>query len=552
MQRRFVPLFALTTLVLVSFPAFSSATFIPGPNGKIAFASGRANAEFPAPGAGDDAKARIWVVDYPFGTPVQVTTKPEGVVQHRHPSWSPDHSKIAYAAGPAFGGTYALWIVDLKTGVQREFVSAAAGQDRPSWSPDGTRIAYGSGGNLWVKDADAAVGEPGEQLTSGGAVEERPVWSPDGDTLYYNLGVAGNRDLFAKSPVTPAGAETGVLTDATKDDWQPALSPDGNRLCFLRGGQDDTADIWTVNVSGSGAAAFAENAGIGELNCVWSPDGTRILYTEGIFSAGQIRSRNINKGDYQLHNPFNVASHFDGNADWATNFSPTCDSKNANVGVNGFVSILLSCTDPDSGFGKAPPTPDPLGDSSMEIVTNPQNGTLGSLEGGKVIYTPNKDFKGSDSFTYTGEDNESTAQPATVTIQVANPTGPAVVDTTAPSISGLRVSLRKWRLGKGLATISKAPVGTTIFFNLSEPAAATLSFQRFVPARKGGKPRYVNAGSLKALAAKAGQNKVRFRGRLTLTRSLAPGRYRVAARARDAAGNQSPKRTGPTFTIVNE
>ena len=550
MQRRLVLLFTVSTLALAAFPAVGIATFIPGPTGKITFTSGRASIGIPVPDAGD-GDARIWVADFPFGTPAQVTTLP-AVTQHRHPSWSPDHSKIVYAAGVKFSGTYALWIVDLKTGAQKEFVPAAAGQDRPSWSPDGTRIAYGSAGNLWVKDADAAAGDPAEQLTSGGAVEERPVWSPDGGTLYYNLGVAGNRDLYAKSPVTLAGAETGVLTDATKDDWQPALSPDGKRLCFLRGQQDNTADIWTVNVSGSAPAAFAANVGIGELNCVWSPDGTRILYTEGIFGAGEIRSRNINKGDFNLHAGYNVAAHFDGNADWATNFTPTCDAKNAGVGINGFVSITLSCTDPDSGFGKAPPTPDPLGDSEMEIASSPKNGTIGSLDNGKVIYTPNKDFKGADSFTYTGEDDESTSQPATVTIQVANPPTGGGGDKTAAVISALKVSVRKWRRGKGLARISKSPLGTTISFRLSEAAAATLSFQRAVPAKKGGKPRFVNAGSLKALPAKAGLNKVRFQGRLTRTRSLALGKYRVVVNARDAAGNRSQPRTGPSFTIVNE
>ena len=80
---------------------------------------------------------------------------------------------------------------------------------------------------------------------------------------------------------------------------------------------------------------------------------------------------------------------------------------------------------------------------------------------------------------------------------------------------------------------------------------ATVSFQRRVP-KKGGKPRFVNAGSLKPLAAKAGKNKVRFQGRLTSSRSLALGKYRVVVSARDAAGNQSQPRNGPSFTIVNE
>jgi Bacterial Ig domain/Dipeptidyl peptidase IV (DPP IV) N-terminal region len=551
MLRRLVLLATVTTLVLAALPAVGSATFIPGPNGKITYASGRASIGIPAPDAGD-GDARIWVADFPFGTPVQVTIEPAGL-QHRHPSWSPDHSKIVYAAGVKFSGEYALWIADLKTGIQTEFVKKAAMQDRPSWSPDGTEIAYASGGDLYVKDVTAAGTNQGTQLTKTADIDERPVWSPDGNTLYFNRGLAANRDLYKFTPVTTAGIATGILTAPGTSDWQPALSPDGQRLCYLQGPQSDEAKLRTINVNGTGDTPFTGNGVTGALNCVWSPDGTRILYTEGAFGGGEIRSRDISGGDFETHSGYNVAAHFDGNADWATNFSPTCVTKNASVGINGFVSIGLSCTDPDSGFGKAPPTPDPLGDSSMEIATPPKNGTLGSLDNGKVIYTPNKDFKGSDSFTYTGEDDESTSQPATVTIQVANPpTTGGGGDNTAPSISGLKVSAKKWRAGKGLASISKSPVGTTISFKLSEAAAATVSFQRFVPAKKGGKPRYVNAGSLKALAAKAGQNKVRFQGRLTRSRSLALGKYRVMVSARDAAGNQSQQRTGPSFTIVNE
>ena len=132
--------------LLAALPGPASATSIAGPNGKIVFASGRASKGIPTPSA-SDADARIWVADGPTATPVQVTTLPAGM-QHRHPNWSPDHSKIAYAAGTAFSPTshYAIWIADLKTGDQTEFVPAADGQDRPTWSPDGTKIAYGSGG----------------------------------------------------------------------------------------------------------------------------------------------------------------------------------------------------------------------------------------------------------------------------------------------------------------------------------------------------------------------------------------------------------------------
>jgi hypothetical protein len=359
--------------------------------------------------------------------------------------------------------------------------------------------------------------------------------------------------------VTPAGAETAVL-EAETDDWQPAVSPDGSRLCYLRGPQTDEATLRTINVNGTGDTLFRDEATLGDLNCVWSPDGTRILFTEGAFGGGQLRSRDVNGGSFDPLNTFNVELHFDGNADWATNFSPKCDPKNTSVGVNAFVSISLSCIDPDAGFGKEPPTPTPLDDSALEIASSPSHGSIGSLSNGKVIYTPNKDFKGTDSFTYIGSDEVSNSPPATVTIQVTSPTskgggppkkgGGRSGDKTAPSVSGIKLSAKRWRLGKRLATISKAPLGTTISFRLSEAASATVSFQRAT--RKNGKLRYVNAGSLKALPAKAGRNKVRFQGRLSKSQRLGLGRYRVVVRARDAAGNWSQPRTGPSFRIVAE
>ncbi len=562
-MRRLVLISALTALVLASVPAVSWATFIPGPNGKIAFASGRANSDDGEPKDGEDNSARIWVVDYPSGIPAQVTFGAKGV-QHRHPNWSPDHSRIVYAAGPPFSGPFELRILDLRTGSDTQFVPPAEKQDRPSWSPDGTEIAYGSKGDLWVKGV-APGSEEIDITNTAGFTEERPVWSPDGNTLYYNrFSSVEERDIYMKSPVTPEGEEKAVIAEPGKenDDWQVALSPDGGRICFLRGHQDSTSgDIYTYRLDGSsGVSKLAATAGVTELNCVWSPDGTKILYSFGAFSAGDLMTRDPNGMNPLPLTAFNVAKHFDGNSDWATNFSPKCDAKTAQIGVNQFTTIALSCTDPDFGFGKEPPTPTPLESDALEIVAGPSHGAIGGLSNGKVIYTPNKDFQGTDAFSYTGSDGTSEAVPATVTIKVGNP---QAGDHTPPTISAVKVSAKRWRRGNALAKISKAPVGTTISFKLSEAARGTLTFQRQTPGRKSGKncvkqtsanrtrpacTRSVNAGSIN-LNAKAGQNKVKFQGLLTKTRKLSLGSYRVVVGARDAAGNKA-SRDGPTFTIV--
>jgi Tol biopolymer transport system component len=545
MTRRLGLIATLAVLALTSVPAVSPATFIPGPNGKIVFTSGRPSEGVPAPNMGD-AGARLYVVDYPSGTPVQVTTLPEGVaVRHRQPSWSPDHTRIVYAAGASAGDSYALWILDLRTGSQTEFVPAAKEQDRPSWSPDGTEIAYGANGDLWVKEV--APGSEAVQLTkTAGVAEERPVWSPDGNTLYYNRGVEPDRDIYKISPVAPSGTVTPILEGAT-DDWQPALSPDGKTLCFLRGPKGEGANLSLVGVNGGLTTPFATSS-LGELNCVWSPDGSKILYTQGAFGKGEMVTRDID-GENLDPFGFNVAEHFDGNADWATNFSPECDARVANIGVNQFTKVQLTCTDPDAGFGKEPPTPEPIEDSGLEIVSPPSHGAIGGISDDEtVVYTPNKDFKGTDTFTYTGSDGTSEAQPAVVTIQVGQEGGGG--DKKPPKISAVKVSVKRWRLGKKLASISRAPVGTTISFKISERAKATLTFKRKTPGKNGGKPKYKAAGKL-SLNAKAGKRKVRFQGRVSRSKTLKPGTYRVVVGAKDAAGNRAKAVTGPTFTIVS-
>ena len=530
------------------------------------FASGRPNSDVPSPGNGNDNSARIWVADYPNGTPVQVTTA-SASVQDRHPSWSPDHKMIVYAEGAPFAANahYSIWIKDLVTGSQTMFLPAADHADHPVWSPDGTQIAYGSNGDIFVKGI--AAGSQPVQITNDPAVEERPFWSADGSTIYFTRVVgANNRDIYKKTPVTPSGVETDIVSGGS-DDWQPAASPDNKRLCWLRGdgvngSQNNNADIFIGNTDGSDIHAFANVAGTGELDCVWAPDSSRILYTSGIFSAGDMETKDF-FGNVVSLDSMNVASHFDGNADWATNLPPSCDNKTVNIGVNQFATIQLNCTDPDFSIGADPPTPTPI-DSIFMTVNNPARGNIGTLsDQRKVVYTPPKDFKGTDTFTYLGNDGVSDSKPATVTIQVGtNPNG--TVDNTAPRFSSVRLSTKRWRRGPALPRIAKAKVGTTISFRLNEAGQVTLGFQRVRAGRRVGrkcvKPtrgnrsrrpckRYVNAGSIPAFAGRVGLNKVRFQGRLTRSRRLGLGRYRIVLSVVDAAANRS-RRNGPTFTIV--
>jgi Tol biopolymer transport system component len=550
-----VSLIAALSLLL---PAGAGATAPAGPNGDLVFTSGRS--------PNTDAQARIWTVDHFGSGETQVTSvPPSNTGQHRQPNWSPDHTKIVYAID-----TGEIRVRDLVAGTDVPFVTAAAAQDRPTWSPDGTKIAFGSGGKIYVKPFPSAAGSAATTATAvtNGTSDERPVWSPDGNTIYYNHTVAGNFDIVKRSPVTLGGTETPLVTGAATNDWQPAVSPDGSQLCFLRGPKTNDADIWTASTSAANTnlALFASDAPtpntLGSLNCVWSPDGTEIAFTRGAFGQGDLVKKDVGSSPTAAPTTITgVAGVFDGNADWAVNFRPVCQNSNRNVPVNGFLTVPLSCTDRDKPNAA---------DIDREIASPPSHGIVGEVDddADSVVYTPNANFSGTDSFTFTGSDGNSTSSAATVSITVGNTGGGGGggggKDTTASNITGVDVSPGTWRRGSALPSFNAAAkVGTTIKFNLSEKAAVTLTFQRQRAGRRVGRrcvapkrsnrkrrkcKRYTTAGRL-FFNGKAGANRVKFAGRLSRRKRLALGRYRLRVSAKDAAGNVSKTRTD-TFRIV--
>ena len=167
------------------------------------------------------------------------------------------------------------------------------------------------------------------------------------------------------------------------------------------------------------------------------------------------------------------------------------------------------------------------------------------------------DVIAADRYTFTAPTNILTATEALV------PGGP-LLTPARPAISGFSESASHWRRGRSLPHIARAPVGTTFSFGLNEPANVTLTFTQSVPGRRArgrcvgpshsnsGRPRCkrtVIAGSF-AVSGHAAANKVRFQGKLSGSKTLKPGSYRVSTTARDANGFKAVSRS-LSFTIVS-
>jgi hypothetical protein len=127
------------------------------------------------------------------------------------------------------------------------------------------RIAFvtdrGAGG-IWA--VDPYDGSAPRSLDLSGST---PAVSPDGLRLAYQRG----GDIWVANS---DGSDPQQLTDNNQSEADPAWSPDGSRIAYEREvpGQDE---VWVMNADGSNQASL----GIEGYEPTWSPDGSKIAFT---------------------------------------------------------------------------------------------------------------------------------------------------------------------------------------------------------------------------------------------------------------------------------
>lgn len=230
----------------------------------------------------------IWVVQPGHGEPVNLTASRPG--PDRYPSWSPDGREIAFLS--LEGEDWGLYVMASVGGIPRKLVSMPINpvfyRGPPQWSPDGGEIAVA------LSDRSRNYAEIFSVRTLEGRqvplprLEGNPcidlAWSPGGDLFAY---VAAEGDaaevsqIFTVSLSDEAGRHP--VTDGRTQARNPIWSPDGRMLYFLsnRGG---SMDLWRQPLSKDGAPdgdAERLTSGIGIRSAVFSPDRTRIAYSQG-------------------------------------------------------------------------------------------------------------------------------------------------------------------------------------------------------------------------------------------------------------------------------
>ena len=139
------------------------------------------------------------------------------------------------------------------------------------------------------------------QLTFDGLLQRDPAWSPDGNALVYATDRSGNLDLYRRSLTDPAPLR---LTNDEADESQADWSPDGKWLAFRS--ERDRGGIYVMSSQGGTARRVTD----GGFDPRWSPDGSRILVTDGTaFATHGFRIVPMGGGETRLVRP-DVVSRF--------------------------------------------------------------------------------------------------------------------------------------------------------------------------------------------------------------------------------------------------
>lgn len=118
--------------------------------------------------------------------------------------------------------------------------STTGGKSGLSWSPDGRSIAFASQGGIWVVSANGGAPRRLTNATPGGgdprsASDRAPQWSPKGKWILFETGRRGRDSLMV---VSDDGMVNAYLSQSSADEEAGAWSPDGTRISYTERPKD--------------------------------------------------------------------------------------------------------------------------------------------------------------------------------------------------------------------------------------------------------------------------------------------------------------------------
>jgi hypothetical protein len=251
----------------------------------------------------------IWEVPAEGGPARQISTSSG---YHAHPAWSPNGNRIVFINGAAPAGRIPnvsgrLTLVDVDSGREEEIRTPFPTAGTPAWSPDGTRVvcavavpnagallydfpvAGGPPRRIQSRMQRAAVGPwvsatwsaPRKELFFAAERTDAPqIWSmpsedlpvmiqmpltkyrpgditqlhslsaiPDGSGVVYSADIVNGKGDYELYRVPAKGGKPVPITNTTRDEFAPAVSPDSRRVAHVSNHLGNI-DLFVMPISG--------------------------------------------------------------------------------------------------------------------------------------------------------------------------------------------------------------------------------------------------------------------------------------------------------------
>ncbi len=190
----------------------------------------------------------------------------------RDGAWSPDGNTIIYTSNES--GIQEIYRMNPDGTGKKQLTTSNYANYYPFYSPDGSQIVYMSRRDdvtvIMMMDAD---GKNIRQLTSEETENADPDWSPDGSQIIFYSERDGNNEIYT---MNTDGAEPMRLTNNEYSDQTPSFSPDGSKVVFVST-RDGNAEIYVMDPDGSNQRRLTNDPRNDRVPR-WAPDGQCIVY----------------------------------------------------------------------------------------------------------------------------------------------------------------------------------------------------------------------------------------------------------------------------------
>ncbi len=215
----------------------------------------------------DEAHSAIWMVSWDGHQQVRLTNPSS---DSEKPRWSPDGHYLAYVGQPAGAESAQIMVLDRRGGEARQVSKITGEISEFEWAPDGRRLVL-------------ALRQIPEEKTPKPIVIEGWHFKQD-HVGYLRAGVTVRLYLLD----VDSGKLDALTTDPQFTDDNPAWSPDGKQIAFIRSREagsdrDGRSDLDVIDAhAGASPKTLARIYTPNAQKLAWSHDGSRLAFLQGL------------------------------------------------------------------------------------------------------------------------------------------------------------------------------------------------------------------------------------------------------------------------------